>query len=81
MNFSIQSSNKSTSYSFPKTWEDPLTKNTVIVQECNPETNAIDAESRKFMKYQELTENRDIVALKVRGSLGKSSEIFIVVRI
>ena len=47
---------------------------------CNPGTTATEAEARKVENYRELIDNGYIfqpVALEVQGSLGESSEIFI----
>ena len=47
---------------------------------CNPGTTATEAEARKIEKYCELIDNGYIfqpMALEVQGSLGESSEIFI----
>ena len=47
---------------------------------CNPGTTATEAKAREIEKYRELIDNGYIfqpVALKVQGSLGESSEIFI----
>ena len=47
---------------------------------CNPGTTATEADARKIEKYRELKDNGYIfqpVALEVQGSLGESSEIFI----
>ena len=47
---------------------------------CNPGTTATEAEARKIEKYRELIDIGYIsqpVALEVQGSLGESSEIFI----
>ena len=47
---------------------------------CKPEIIAIEVEARNTVKYRELIDNVYIfqpVAMKVQGSLGESSELFI----